>query len=145
MKQVDKVQISIVKRSRSWRFVLILGFLCLYRWWRGYAFGGKVVIRTYIIIIIIIIISPVSFDRNLPHDDDGDKELHKFAYWRMKKSSFARFARAFFFYSWTFRSLSRPIHDVKLPFFEFCGRREHMMTNFFSNLITGYLEYSLRA
>ena len=43
------------------------------------------VIRTYIITIliiitIIIIISPVSFEQILPHDDDGDKEVHKFAY-----------------------------------------------------------------
>ena len=42
------------------------------------------VIRTYIITILIIItiitISPVFSDQNLPHDDDCDKELHKFAY-----------------------------------------------------------------
>ena len=30
------------------------------------------------------------------HDDDGNKERHKFAYLTMKNNSFARFARAFF-------------------------------------------------
>ena len=49
-------------------------------------------------------ISPVSFEQILPHDDDGDKEVHKFAYWRMKKSSFARFAPAFFL----FLNISQP-------------------------------------
>ena len=32
------------------------------------------------------------------HDDDGNKERHKFAYLTMKNNSFARFARAFFIF-----------------------------------------------
>ena len=32
------------------------------------------------------------------HDDDGNKNPHKFAYLTMKNSIFARFARAFFIF-----------------------------------------------
>ena len=46
----------------------------------------------------------------------------------MKNNTFARFERALFQFC-TFRRHSRAINDVKCPFLQLCGRREHLTTN----------------
>ena len=64
------------------------------------------------------------------HDDDGivKRESHKFAYLTTKNSSFARFARAFLIFFFTFRRRPRSFY-VKWPVLQLWGRRGHIMTN----------------
>ena len=57
------------------------------------------------------------------------QDRHKFAYLTMKKSSFARFARAIFHFC-TFRSRSCSFHVVKSPVLRLCDQLEYLNTNF---------------
>ena len=64
----------------------------------GVTYGVKFFANEILVCIVSMSVPDLLLGSLRPHDEDGNKNPHKFAYLTMKNSIFARFARAFFIF-----------------------------------------------